>query len=129
MVRVTSVVAALCGALLVWLIGLAFGMRPTVRFGSDIETVGISSIVGVVVLAGIAAWGVDVLVRHTARHPQRVWLTVCLVVLAVSLLGPVTQAATIGSTTVLFLMHVVVGVAIGLGFTWRRASSWAVAAD
>lgn len=126
MTRLISVVVALAAALLIWLAGLALGIVATVHFGSDTVAVGLPSIIGAVALAGIAAWGVDALVRHKMRHPQRVWLTICAVVLAVSLLGPLTQAVSLVSATVLLLMHVAVAIVIALGFTWRRAPSCAV---
>ena len=63
----------------------------------------------IVLLAGLAGWALlDLLERFTA-HARRIWTATALVVLEVSLLGPLGAAVGAAATVVLTAMHLAAG--------------------
>lgn len=120
--RPLTVLAAAAAAVLVHLLttrGLGIDLVATTA--EDVtQTVGALDVVVAAVVAGIAGWTVLALVERVTPHARVVWVSVAVVVLAVSLVGPLTMAsgpAAAGLTA----LHLVVGAVLvpGLAATTR----------
>ncbi|WP_216609986.1 DUF6069 family protein [Cellulosimicrobium protaetiae] len=110
-------VAAVLAAV-VLLVGTALGVDPEVRTATGTQDVGVVAAVVTALVVGFAAWGVRALLgRLLSRRPRRgevAWLVTCVLVLLVSLLGPLA-AVTAGAVALLVVEHVAVGATLALG--------------
>jgi hypothetical protein len=107
-------------ALVVWAVGRTTGTELVVRAGEGTRVVGAVDVVATALVVGLAGWGARALIRRmTGGGGDRAWLVLCAVVLAVSLLGPVTSAS-LEVVGLLVAQHVAVGAAVALGLTDRR---------
>jgi hypothetical protein len=105
------VVGAAAAALAVWALAEPLaGVDLTVRTGGrDKQQIGSDEVVLVSLLAGLAGWALlDLLERFTA-HAREIWTATALVVLVLSLLGPLGAAVTVAATVALAGMHLAVG--------------------
>jgi hypothetical protein len=112
-------------AVAVWLVGAALGVEPEARTGASTQAVTAVAALVAAVVAGLAGWGVRVLLGRVVRGGgEVVWFVLCGVALLVSLLGA-ASGTTPGSVALLLAMHVVVAVivAFGLRKAGRRATS------
>lgn len=108
--RLLALVGAAAAALAVWALAdpLA-GVDLTVSTGGGTQEIGSGTVVLVSLLAGLAGWALlDLLERFTA-HAREIWTATALVVLVVSLLGPLGAAASAAATVALAGMHLAVG--------------------
>lgn len=116
--RVLALVAAVVAALAIWALAVPVA-DVDVRAG-DIA-VGPPAIVISVLVAGVIAWILGRLLRAARRGPV-IWTGVGVVVLVLSLLGPLTMGATGAALLVLCLMHLVVGAILLVGLRPTRAA-------
>jgi hypothetical protein len=115
-------VIAAVGGLLVWTVADPIaGVDLTVGSGSSAQQIGPGAVVVVGLLAGVAAAVLSVLVGRSASKPRLFWTIAAVVVLALSLIGPL-GAATFGAGLALVVMHLVVGgtLILGIGSTMAR---------
>lgn len=111
-------------AVAVWLIGSALGVDLAAQTGAQVQEVSVVAAAVAALVAGLAGWGVRVLLgRLVPGGGEVVWLVLCGVVLLLSLLGAAT-GTTPGAVAVLVTVHVLVGAVIALGL--RRARRRAV---
>ena len=103
-------------ALAVWVLAVPVAGVDLVA-GTPAQTVGAASVALMAVVATLAAWGVRTVLR---RRPPVVWWSTCVIVLLVSLLGPLGGASPAAVAT-LVTLHVVVGTTIAVGLDPRRA--------
>lgn len=109
--RVMAVAGAALAALAVWAIAdPVAGVDLTVRQGPDAtpQEVGPAAIVLVSVLAGLAAWGLLAVLERLRSGARRTWTVLAVVVLVLSLTGPVTAGTTTTSKVALAGMHLAV---------------------
>jgi hypothetical protein len=107
------VAAALAVALGIWALAGMLGVELIVGKGQDASSVGATDVLVTVVLAGLAAWGVQ---RLLARHgAARWWPFVGSTALAISIIGPTWLADDMASV-VLIGMHLAVGFVLIAGF-------------
>jgi hypothetical protein len=113
--RSAGVVAtALVVALAIWALAHLLGVELNVGTGQDAGLVGAADVVVAVVLAGLAAWGVQrVLAR---RRAAGWWPFVGSTALSISIVGP-TWLADGAASVVLIAMHLAVGAVLIAGFT------------
>jgi hypothetical protein len=103
------VIGAAAAALAVWTVAVPLaGVDLTVRTdgGGGIRKVGSGDVVLVSLLAGLAGWGLLALLERFTAHPRRTWTATALVVLALSLLGPLGAGVGTAATVTLAGMHV-----------------------
>lgn len=103
-------VGAAVADLAVWAVAhLALGIQLSVRLvpGSPSQQVEPATIAVVALLAGAAAWGLVTLLERVSRRPRGTWVAIALVVLAVSLIGPLGSALTPAAVAGLVAMHLV----------------------
>lgn len=108
------VAAALVVALAIWALARVLGVELTVGKGQDASPVGAADVLVAVLLAGLAAWGVQTLL---ARHRAAGWWPfVGSTALAISIIGP-TWLADGAASVVLIGMHLAVGLVLIAGFS------------
>lgn len=112
--RPIGVAAAAGAALAVWLIArYGAGLQPrTPSFAPTGQPMALAAGFAVVVAAvvALAGWGLVALLDRRAARPRRAWLVIGLVVLAVSLSGPLSgYGLTGGERLVLLCLHLSVG--------------------
>ena len=116
--RVLTVAAAVVAAVLAWLIavpivGIDLVVRPG---GGSAQQVGLGSVVAVSLLASLLGWGLLALLeRLVSRRALTAWTVVAVVVLMLSLSGPLTAATNAAVAIALVLMHLVVGAVLIMG--------------
>jgi hypothetical protein len=92
------------GAVAARVLGADLAVR---RDGDAVTHVETSAILLTTLYAGLAGWGLVVLLERWTARPRRVWTVIAVVVLGVSLLGPL-GAVTAEATAVLIGLHVLV---------------------
>jgi hypothetical protein len=104
--RILTVLGATAAALVVWLVaGPLAGLDLNVSTGE----VGVGAVIATPLIAGLAGWGLLALLERTAKNPRRLWTTIAVVFLVISLAGPLTLAATVPAMIALACMHLVTG--------------------
>ncbi|MGP4102922.1 DUF6069 family protein [Nonomuraea sp. KM90] len=115
-----TVIGAPAAALAVWALAVPVaGTALTVRMGSGTPTVGPVSVVAASLLAGLASWALLAVLERFTSRPSRIWTIIALVVLALSLFGPLGIAVGIAATLGLVLLHLVVGAVLVPGLARR----------
>jgi hypothetical protein len=115
--------AAAVVAVAVWLIGAALGVNLEARLGADVQAVSVVAAAAAALAAGLAGWGVRVLIGRLARGGgEVVWFVLCGVVLLASMVGALA-GTTPGAVAILVSMHVAVAAVVALGLrTVRRGA-------
>jgi hypothetical protein len=120
--RALTVVGEATGALLLWAVNDPWaGLDLVVRQGDTTRQIGPAAVVVTALLAGLAAWGLLALLERTVRRPARTFRIIALVVLAISLAGPLGSGVDTSSRLVLLGMHLTVGAALIIGLPRRCA--------
>lgn len=108
--RLLGVVEAPMAALLVWAVaGPLAGITLEARTGAGgaVQQVGAAQVAVAATVAAVAAWLLRTALDRLPNGGRTAWLTVALIALAVSLLGPL-GGTTMAATMVLASMHLVV---------------------
>ncbi|MBB5781902.1 DUF6069 family protein [Nonomuraea jabiensis] len=115
-----TVIAAPAAALAVWALAVPLaGAALTVRTGGATQTVGPVSVIVASLVVGLAGWALLAVLERRVARPGRVWTITALVVLVLSLFGPLGSAAGLAATLVLMLLHLVVGAVLVAGLARR----------
>ncbi|OKI69648.1 DUF6069 family protein [Micromonospora sp. CB01531] len=106
--RVLAVLAATAATLVVWAVAVPVaGVDLVARTGGTDQSV-TPVVVGVAtLLAGLAGWALLALLERFTTRARTVWLGVAVVVLLVSLLGPLGGGVGTAATVTLVAMHLV----------------------
>ena len=119
--RAITVAAGAVGALLLWVVNDPWaGIDLAVRQGDAAQHIGLAAVVVTALIAGLAAWGLLALLGRTVRHPVRTFRIIALIVLALSLVGPLGSGVDLSSRLVLLGMHVTIGMALIIGLPGRQ---------
>ena len=114
--RACTLIAATIFALAVWTISSPIlGIDVLVGTGPTAQNIGPVPVAIVSIIAGGAAWTLLALLEKAGTTGRRVWQIIGWLVLAVSLAGPLTMAASADVLITLLAMHLVVGVTLLLG--------------
>lgn len=107
--RALAVAAATLTALAVWAVAAPLaGADLTVRTGSGTQEVGPASVVIASVFIGLAGWALLATLERFTTKARTAWTATAVVVLLLSLTGPLTSGLTAGTTVALATMHLVV---------------------
>jgi lysylphosphatidylglycerol synthetase-like protein (DUF2156 family) len=112
-VRVLAVLGAVAAATAVWAAAVPLaGAELTARVNGAPQPIGPGAVIAVSLLAGLAGWALLAALERFARRPRRTWTVTAIVVLALSLAGPLGAGAPAATTVVLAGMHLAVGAAL-----------------
>ncbi|MEO3887767.1 DUF6069 family protein [Nonomuraea sp. B5E05] len=118
--RLLTVLGASAAALAGWVLAVPVaGIALTARMGGGIQQVGPAAVVVASLLAGLAGWALLAVLERFVPRAGRLWTIVALVVLALSLLGPLGSAAGTASALALVLLHLIVGAVLVPGLARR----------
>lgn len=107
--RALAVAATVAVTLAGWAVaGPLAGVRLAVRSGDTTRVVGPASVAVVSLLVGLAAWGLLALLERVTGRARAIWIAVALVVLVLSLAGPL-GGATPAATVSLLCLHLSAG--------------------
>ncbi|GAA2878821.1 hypothetical protein Acy02nite_76960 [Actinoplanes cyaneus] len=119
--RLITIAAGTAGALLLWAVNDPWaGIDLAVRQGSGVQHIGPVAVAVTALLAGLAAWGLLTILERTTRQPVRIYRIVTVIVLLISLAGPLGSGIGLSTKLVLLGMHVTVGAALIIGLPGRR---------
>src|SRR5579863_4389912 len=105
-------------AALAWIVEVPLlGIHLKVRLGpghmqtgaGHIQTIAAGQVIGVTVAASLLGWLLLALLERRTPHARRLWTTIALAALAVSLALPLAAATTTSAAIGLVLMHLTVG--------------------
>ncbi|MEU7866341.1 DUF6069 family protein [Dactylosporangium sp. NPDC049140] len=119
--RAITVAGGAAGALLLWVVNDPWaGIDLAVRQGVATQHIGPVVVAAAALVAGLAAWGLLALLERTVRRPARTFRIVALIVLVLSLAGPLGSGVGTSSRLVLLGMHLTVGAVLIIGLPGRR---------
>ncbi|MGW5671654.1 DUF6069 family protein [Micromonospora sp. NPDC003776] len=120
--RALAVLATTAATLLVWVVAVpASGVDLTARIGGTEQTVTPVAVVLSTLLAGLAAWGLLALLERLTTRSRAVWTGAALIVLLVSLAGPMGGGVGTAAVATLVAMHLVTAVVL-VPLLWRTAA-------
>jgi Family of unknown function (DUF6069) len=89
------------------------GIHLNIRFGTGhTQTIAVGQVIGVAVAASLLGWLLLALLERHTSHAGRIWTTIALAALAVSLALPIAAATTTSAVIGLIVMHVTVGAVV-----------------
>lgn len=108
--RALAVVGATLAALAVWLVAVPVaGVDLAAGFGDGPpDEIGARGVVVTALGAGLAGWALLEVLERVVRRPRTVWVAVALIVLLVSLIGPLAGAVSTAATVTLVVLHLAV---------------------
>ncbi|WP_433235660.1 DUF6069 family protein [Streptosporangium sp. CA-135522] len=116
--RALVVAGAMAAALALWaLAGPLAELNLAVRIGGELQLVGLVSVAAASLIAGLAGWALLAALERRSARPRRTWTIIAVIVLVLSLAGPIGSAAGTPSMVVLAGMHLLVAAVLipGLG--------------
>lgn len=105
-----AVGAAVIAAVLVWFVAVVLlDLDVRVAMGEDEIAVGVGAVVATALAAGLLGWALLAVLLRTVRSAVTVWRTVAVIVLVLSLGGPLSSGGDPAVVLVLVALHVAVG--------------------
>jgi hypothetical protein len=121
--RALCIAGGAAAAAIAWAIEVPLlGVRLSVRFGAmHPQTVAAGQVIGAAAVAGLIGWLLLALLERRTPRARTVWTVTALLVLALSLLLPLTAGTTAAAVTGLIVLHLTVGAVVipGLARTAR----------
>jgi hypothetical protein len=121
--RALCIAGGAAAAAIAWAIEVPLlGVRLSVRFGAmHPQTVSAGQVIGAAAVAGLIGWLLLTLLERRTPRARTVWTVTALLVLALSLLLPLTAGTTAAAVTGLIVLHLTVGAVVipGLARTAR----------
>ena len=116
--RLSAIVLALCATHIIWAFShwiIGIDLHVQTGSGDAARTVGSFSVVVATAVAGLAAWGVALLLERFVSRPRTVWMAISITALMISLLGALSATST-GATIILLVMHLTAVLLLIAGF-------------
>ncbi|MDJ0347414.1 DUF6069 family protein [Streptomyces sp. H10-C2] len=108
--RAFAVLGSAAAALAVWTVTVPLaGAHLTVRMNGATQPVGPGAVVTASLLAGLAGWALLATLERFGHRPRRAWTGIAVLVLALSLAGPLGSGVHSATTMALAGMHLAVG--------------------
>jgi hypothetical protein len=114
---VTVVLGATAAAVAIWIVATLAGADLTVSFGAGqpIQKVTVVNVVVAALVGSLAGWGLLALLRRFTAKARAVWTVIAIVVALLSLGGPLSAIASIGTKVSLVAMHLAVATVLIVG--------------
>ena len=101
-----AIAAAIVANLIVLTVArVASGEFPMATVGDDDQTIGVAQVIAVTLLVGLAAGGVLALLERTTSRARAIWTVIGVIVLVLSLFGPLGSGVNTSSKVALTCMH------------------------
>jgi hypothetical protein len=112
--RALSAAGGALAAALAWIVEVPLlGIHLNIRFGTGhTQTIAVGQVIGVAVAASLLGWLLLALLERRTSHAGRIWTTIALAALAVSLALPIAAATPTSAVIGLIVMHVTVGAVV-----------------
>jgi len=114
--RALAAAAGVLAAALAWVVEVPLlGIHLSIRFGphGHVQTIAAGQVIGVTVAAALLGWLLLALLeRRRTPRARRIWATLALTALVVSLALPLAAATTTSAVAGLVVMHLAVGAAV-----------------
>jgi lysylphosphatidylglycerol synthetase-like protein (DUF2156 family) len=108
--RALAVLGATAAALAVWSVAVPLaGTELTVRMNGMTQSVEPGAVMTASLLAGLAGWALLAALERFGRRPRRTWTVMAVLVLVLSLAGPLGNGVHTATTIALAGMHLAVG--------------------
>jgi hypothetical protein len=108
--RALAVLGAVAAALAVWAVAVPLaGIELTVVMNGVTQPVGPGTVMTTSLLAGLAGWALLAALERFGRRPHRTWTVIAVVMLVLSLAGPLGNGVHTATTIALTGMHLAVG--------------------
>lgn len=109
-IRIYAVVATIVATLAIWIIAvLLMKIDLPVHLGPGIQHVGALAVIITSLIAGLAAWGTLAALERMTTRPRTIWVTLAVILLLLSLAGPLGSATTTTAKIALSCMHLAAG--------------------
>jgi hypothetical protein len=114
---VTVVLGATAAAVAIWIVATRAGADLTVSFGAGqpIQKVTVVNVVVAALVGSLAGWGLLALLRRFTAKARAIWTVIAIVVALLSLGGPLSAIASIGTKVSLVAMHLAVATVLIVG--------------
>jgi hypothetical protein len=114
---VTVVLGATAAAVAIWIVATLAGAALTVSFGAGqpIQKVTVVNVVVAALVGSLAGWGLLALLRRFTAKARAIWTVIAIVVALLSLGGPLSAIASIGTKVSLVAMHLAVATVLIVG--------------
>lgn len=120
--RLLTVLAATVATLLGWVVAVPLaGVALVARSGAGEQRVTPLAVAVSTLLAGLAGWALLALLERVTGRARAVWTAVAVLVLLLSLLGPLGGGAGGPATVTLLVLHLVAGAVLVPGL--RRTAA------
>jgi hypothetical protein len=106
----TTVLSATAAAVAIWVVATIAGAELTVSFGAGqpIQKVGVLNVVVAALVGSLAGWGLLALLRRFTTNARAIWTVIAIIFAGVSLGGPLSAIASVGTKVALCAMHLTV---------------------
>ncbi len=107
---VTTVLGATAAAVAIWIVATLAGAELTVSFGAGqpIQKITVVNVVVAALAGSLAGWGLLALLRRFTAKARSVWTVTAIVAALLSLAGPLSAIASVGTKVALVAMHLAV---------------------
>jgi hypothetical protein len=107
---VTTVLGATAAAVAIWVVATLAGAELTVSFGAGQPTlnVGVLNVVVAALVGSLAGWGLLALLRRFTINARAIWTVIAIIFAGISLGGPLSAIASVGTKVALCAMHLTV---------------------
>jgi hypothetical protein len=119
---VVAVLGAVAAAVAIWAVATTAGAELTVSFGpgQPIQQITFVNVVVAALIGSLAGWGLLALLRRFTPRARGIWTVIAIVAALLSLGGPLSAIASVGTKASLVAMHLAVATVLIVGL--RRST-------
>jgi hypothetical protein len=106
----TTVLSATAAAVAIWVVATIAGAELTVSFGAGqpIQKITVINVIVAALVGSLAGWGLLALLRRFTTNARAIWTVIAIIFAGVSLGGPLSAIASVGTKVALCAMHLTV---------------------
>ena len=117
-----AVLGATAAAVAIWVVATLAGAELTVSFGAGqpIQKVTVINVVVAALVGSLAGWGLLALLRRFTTNARAIWTVIAIIFGVLSLAGPMSTIASVGTKVSLVAMHLAVATVTIVGLRRTR---------